>query len=172
MSNETIPNKPLKRIDLETGRFEANGKQYTIEGQLAIERFAEFQILEKELALGISAREMFNELRQLYDLTNAQRFADIAVKLNDLIRGHQKLEEREPTVLRICALFINTPDEDRNTITDDMITTKINDWKAEGIAMADFFRVASGSVNGFAELYQKVTRIISGQERPGLAGNQ
>lgn len=175
MNNEATTQQPtesqVKFIDLEKGVFTANGNTYTIEGDLTIERYAEFQILERELALGISAKDLYSKLNELFTMVNSMQFADSAVMLNDLIRGQHKLQEREPTVLRICALFMNTPDEDRSVITNDMITKKIADWKAEGIAMQSFFAVASSSVNGFIEIYQRVTRIISGLEKPGRAGN-
>lgn len=156
----------LKRIDFNAGTFEANGKTYTIEGALSIERYAELQILEKELAYGFTTKAIFDKIRQLWDNQNKLKFAENAVILHDLMRGVTKLEERTPTVLKICALFINTPEEDRTGLTREMIETKINDWKAAGIDMRDFFQVASSSVNGFLEIYQTVTRIISAQEQP------
>lgn len=155
----------LKRIDLNTGKFTANGVDYQIEGNLSIERYAEFQILEKELAYTTTFKGMYDKMVHLRDLMNKMRFVDAAVELNDLLRGVSKLEEREPTVLKICALFINTPDEDRAIFTLDMITKKIADWKAEGLDMRDFFHVASGSVAGFLDVYRTVTRIISGAEK-------
>lgn len=156
----------LKRIDFNAGTFEANGKTYTIEGALSIERYAELQILEKELAYGFTVKNIFDKIRQIWDNQNKLKFAENAVLLHDLMRGVTKLEERTPTILKICALFINTPEEDRTTLTAQMIEGKINDWKAAGIDMRDFFQVASSSVNGFLEVYQTVTRIISGLEKP------
>ena len=155
--------QPLKRINLETGVFEANGTRYFIEGGLTIERYAEAQILEKEMGYGITFKAFFEKMQSAYNLLNKQKPADAAVLLNDLIRGMGKLNEREPLVLKICALYINAEDEDRSAFTQDMITKKINDWKAEKMDMRDFFHVASSSINGYIEIYQTVTRIISGQ---------
>lgn len=161
----------LKRIDFKAGKFTANGKTYTIEGALSIERYAEFQILEKELAYGFTAKDIFDKLRKMWDNQNKLKFVENAVLLDNLMRGIVKLEERNPTVLKICALFINTPDEDRATITQDLIDVKIADWKAEGLDMRDFFQVASSSVNGFLEIYKTVSRIISAQEETPAATN-
>src|SRR4051812_14569636 len=162
----------LKRIDFNSGKFTANGIDYQIEGNLSIERYAEFQVLEKELAYGTTFKAMYDKLVHLKDLMNKLRFVDAAVVLTDLLRGVTKLEEREPTVLKICALFINRTDEDRTTFTPDMITAKIADWKAEGMDMRDFFQVASSSVAGFLDVYRTVTRIISGQEKSPAVVNQ
>ena len=158
----------LKRIDLQKGIFEANGKTYKIEGSLTIERYCEFQILEKELGFGVSFKSMFDTLNVLWTKINKMEFGDAAVTLNDLLRGMAKLEEREPVFLKICALYINTEDEDRSTFSEDLYTQKIHDWKVEGYDMQDFFTVASNSVNGFIDAYQRITRIISGQEKAGV----
>lgn len=164
--------KELKRINFETGKFTANGKTYTIEGALSIERYAELQILEKELAYGFTVKDIFNKLKQLWDFLNKLKFAEAAVLVRDLMAGATRVAERTPTTLKICALFINTDDEDRGTITQEMINKKIEDWKAEGIDMRDFFQVASSSINGFLEVYQNVTRIISAQEGSDKAANR
>jgi hypothetical protein len=168
---EQLKEEPLKRIDFQKGTFQANGKNYIIEGSLTIERYAELQILEKEMAYGLSVKGMYEKLQKLYTDVNKMKFADVAVAINDLMRGVAKLQEREPVVLKICALFINVEDEDRKEFSTDMINRKIADWKQEGIDMRDFFMVASNSVNGFLEIYKTVARIISAPENrpaPGL----
>lgn len=162
----------LKRIDFEKGKFEANGQTYTIEGALSIERYAELQILEKELAYGFTVKQIFDKLKLLWDYLNKLKFAEAAVLVRDLMAGATRVAERTPTTLKICALFINTDDEDRTTINQEMINKKIEDWKAEGIDIRDFFAVASNSINGFLEVYQSVTRIISAQDGSGKAENQ
>lgn len=158
----------LKRIDLEKGVFQANGKTYRIEGSLSIERYCEFQILEKELGFGVTFKSMFDTLNVLWTQINKMEFGMAAVTLNDTMRGMARLEEREPVVLKICALYINADGEDRSAFSQDMITQKIYDWKTEGYDMKDFFQVAFGSVTGFTEIYNRVSRIISGQEKPGV----
>lgn len=163
--------KEPKRIDFEAGTFQANGVNYTIEGALTIERYAELQILEKEMGYGVTFKGMFERLQNAYNLLNKQKFADAAVVINDIIRGVAKVQEREPTVLKICALFINADGEDRRALTEDMVNKKIADWKTEGIDMRDFFTVASNSVNGYLDVYRTVTRIISAQAGNDMAGN-
>lgn len=169
---ELKDNGPLKRIDFETGVFTANGTQYRVEGATTIERYAELQILEKEMGYGMTFKGMYDRMEKLYSMLNKSRFADCAVLVNDMMRGIVKVQERQPIILKICALFINEENEDRTVLTQDMIDKKIADWKAEGIDMRDFFTVASSSVNGFSDVYRTVTRIISGQPGNEMAGNQ
>ena len=156
-----------KRIDLDKGVFTANGKTYYIEGELSIERYCEYQILEKELGFGVTMKSMFESLNMLWTHLNKMEFAEASVKVNNMIRGFAKMEEREPTILKICALYMNEENEDRSTINESMITDKIRNWKEEGLEMKDFFSVALGSVHGITDVYRKVARIISGEEKPG-----
>lgn len=155
--------KELKRLDLSKQSFEANGTTYYIESGLSIERFCEYQILEKEAGFGLSFKKIFDNLKDLHKLMNEVKFVEAAVKLDNLMRGVAKLEEREPTLLKMCALFINTEDEDRTTINNDMIVKKIEDWKQE-YDVRDFFRLALNTVDGFLEIYANATRIISGEK--------
>lgn len=156
--------KELKRLDLSKQSFVANGTTYYIESGLSIERFCEYQILEKEAAFSMSFKKIFENLKEVHRLMNEVKFVEAAVKLDNLMRGVAKLEEREPTLLKMCALFINTEDEDRTTINNDMIVKKIEDWKKE-YDIRDFFQLALNTVDGFLEIYANATRIISGNSK-------
>jgi hypothetical protein len=162
----------LKRIDFEKGTFSANGKEYCIEGGLSIERYAEMQILEKELAYGFTVKGIFDKLRSLWDLLNKLKFAECVIIVNDLMRGAARVQERENAVLKICALFINYEDEDRTAFSQDLMNAKIKDWQTEGIDVRDFFAVALNSVSGFLEVYQIVTRTILDQTEKPAAVSQ
>lgn len=153
---------PLKRINLETGSFTANGTKYQIESQLSIERYCEMQVLEKELGFGVTFRGMFDKLKAIYTDLNKANFVGASVTVDGMLRGIAKIEEREPIVLKICALFINAEGENRGAWTTDLFVKKINDWKAEGLDMQDFFIVALNSVNGFIGIYNQITEAISG----------
>lgn len=153
----------LKRLDLNQPSFEANGVTYYIESALSIERFCEYQILEKEAGFGLSFKKIFENLKELHALMNGVKFVEAAVKLDNLMRGVAKLEEREPTLLKICALFINEKEEDRTIINNDMIVGKIANWKKE-YDIRDFFTLALNTVDGFLEIYANATHIISGSK--------
>lgn len=152
--------KELKRLDLTKPRFKANGVHYNIEGGLSIERFCMYQILEKEAGFGVSFKSVFTNLQKLHSLMNNVKFVEAAILLDNMMRGVAKLEEKQPTLLKMCALFINADDEDRSTISEDMIAKKINDWKAE-YDVRDFFQVALNTMDGFLEIYNNVSQIIS-----------
>ena len=151
----------LKRINMETGKFTANGVDYAVNQYLSIERYCEFQILEKELGYGFSFAEIYKNLDHVEQLLNKTQFVPAAVMINNIKQGVVKVQEREPVMLKMCTLFINYEGEDIRTFTNDMIDKKITDWKAEGIAMNDFFTVALNSINGFFAIYQNITRNIT-----------
>jgi hypothetical protein len=103
---------------------------------------------------------MFNRIKQIYDLCNAMKFADIAVLTSNILQGVVKVEERKIPVLSMCALFINTKDEDRKTINDDVVDKKIADWEAEGLDITPFFQLALSSMANFSKAWEEVTRNI------------
>lgn len=151
----------LKTLDTTKPSFIANGTEYFFETRLGITRFCEFQILEKELAYAMTFKSMHKKHWEMWELLNQLKFAELAVILNNLLNGNVKLEEMEPTALKICSLFINTKDEDRTSWNADLCSKKVNDWKIEGYDMQDFFRLALGTVDGYADIYKEMSRRIS-----------
>lgn len=150
----------LKRIDFSQPFFISNGTTYYIESGMSINRFRHYQILEKEAAFSTTFASMFAELRTIYDLMNSIQFVKASVKLDNLMSGVGKLREKEPTLLKMAALFINTKDEDRTTITEELISKKIEDW-ATDCDIRDFFQFALNTIQGFTSVYEAVTRDIS-----------
>lgn len=160
--------KKLKKLDLSKPYFEANGKKYLIETNLSIARFCEFQILEQEVGYSLTFRKLFDNLKELWELMNASKFVESSIKLDNLMRGIAKMEEKEPAVLKLCSLFINTENENRSEWNDDLATQKIEDWKAEGYEVDGFFQLALNFIDGFLPTYHKVTQSIS-EETESLA---
>ena len=152
--------KQLKTLDPQSRTFEANGKKYIIETKLSIARFHQYQIYEKEAGFSISFSAMVATIRDAYQDLNQLKAADASVKLHNLLAGISKVAEKEHVLLKMCALFINTEDEDRGEIDDDMITAKIEDWKDE-YEVNGFFTLALNTVNGFFQIYNEMHQIIS-----------
>lgn len=150
----------LKRIDLNASSFECNGKTYYIHSGLSIERFCEYQILEKEAGMSTNFKSLFNHVKAAYEDLNQMKVADASVKLHNIMSGVARLEEREPTLLKICALFMNVEGEDITIINNDIVMRKIEDWKKE-YDVRDFFSFALATVNGFTEIYETASKITS-----------
>lgn len=156
---ETKNTRQLKKLDLSKKTFMANGRLYRIDSELSIERFAEYQILEKEAGFGVNFKTIFNSLKQIHSLMNEVKFVEAAVKLDNLMRGVAETEKRKPTLLKICALFINREDEDITTINNTIIEEKINDWKEYDVN--SFFQFALATIDGFIEIYKNAMVLIS-----------
>lgn len=169
---EKIVNDGLNHIDFKAGTFKAGGKLYRIQGAISVERFCEFQILEKEFALNTSLKGLYDNLVKVLDHMNKLKFVDAAVLQSNIINGVADLELREPKMLRMCALFCNVEGENLFDITEDMITEKVEDFRKSGIDINDFFDLAATIVPSYMSIYEKVTRTISGQLENGAAENQ
>jgi hypothetical protein len=157
----------LKSIDFESGQFDANGKTYYLESKLTVARYCEFMILQRELQMGMSIEEIYTGMIDQRKLLNQMRFVDASVHCDKFVTHCIKLKEKEPTVMKICTLFINTEDEDRAVWNNDLVVRKLADWKKEGINVSDFFEVALTLVPTFIEHYNRFTRSII--EQMGVA---
>jgi hypothetical protein len=155
---EALPNGN-KRIDFETGQLTGrSGKKYQTESSLSVERFTQFQVFEKELAYGLSLKGLAEKLQKLMNLVDKMKFAQAAILISDLQRGVSKLYERQPVIMKIAALYINSEDEDRGVFNQDIIDAKLRDWADYDIR--DFFAVATRSVSGLIEIYESVSLNI------------
>ena len=160
--------KELKELDPKQRSFTANGKTYNIETRLSINRFHQFQIYEKEAGFSLTFESMVGTLKAAYEDLNKMKAADASVKINNLLAGLINVAEKEHVLLKMCALFINTDDEDRGDINDDMISQKIDDWSRE-YEVNGFFTLALNTVSGFFKIYNEMRLIISaatGQPNP------
>jgi hypothetical protein len=158
MENEEI-NK-LKQIP-ETGSFVANGVTYYIEEELSIDRWIKYQAIVMELGYDVEYEGVQMKLREAWDMLRQSDFANSAVCLYNLMNGIAKMHHRNPVILKFCALFFNTANEDRGMINDDQIGQKIEDWKKEGLGIDGFFVFALLKVKGLAENYKKASQKLT-----------
>jgi hypothetical protein len=159
----------LKKIDFGSGKFEANGKTYYLETKLTSSRYCEYQILQRELAMGMTIKEIYDGFSDMRKLLNQTRFVDSAVFVDKILTHCLKLKEKEPIMLKICTLFVNTEDEDRTTWDNDLTVKKLEDWKREGIDVECFFRIALTLVSGFTKIFNDFTQ--STLEAMGVAAD-
>jgi uncharacterized protein (DUF885 family) len=154
----------LKTIDPKSKTFIANGKTYFIEDKLSYNRWLEYQKLEVELTFDISFEALFDKLNEAYALLNQQRFADSSVCIRDLMVGvASNIDKRVHPAYAMCALFINTEDEDRTEIDEHSINIKIDDWNKEGYSIQTFFSIALNIVPGFIKVLSQDIQDISAQ---------
>ncbi len=155
----------LKEINFEDKQFTANGKTYFVEQSLSYRRWIEWRKIQPQLAFDCDYGTMFAQLRKAYDLLNQrdQKPLDAGNILFNLMNGIQQAmdDKQVPLVMRLCALFMNTADEDRTTITEEMIQVKADDFNTEGISMHSFFLFAISSIPNFIPNYESTIQDIS-----------
>lgn len=149
---------PLKQIDLNKPSFMANGVEYFFEKGLSQARFIMYQQLQIELPFQTGFSGVVKAFQDSYKLLNQTKFADSAVIMHNALNGIQNISERRIPALELCALFINTKDEDRRIITQDMVDKKLKDWEEEGLDTIPFFQLATSSISGFKEIYSEIIR--------------
>lgn len=76
------------------------------------------------------------------------------------MNGIKTVDNRRVPMLELVCLFINSKDEDRKVINDDMIQLKLSDWEAEGLDMMPFFQLAVSSIKNFSSVYTEFTQNI------------
>lgn len=153
--------KKLRNIDFDSGKFEVAGVTYYLETKLSFGRFIDFQILEYEMALGMTITEVHKTYGDLYKMLNQQRLADSIIHVNNLRNHASKLSEREPTIYKICCLFCNTEDEDRSVFNNDLVVKKMAAFKTSDIEAQDFFTLAVTLLPGYIAHYNAITLSIS-----------
>ena len=152
MKKEKEDKKGLKKLDPNASSFIANGTTYYIESVLSVGRFIEFQQIEQEASFGMDLTSIWKELDQIDKDMNTIKFTDAAVRIRNLKNGIVNIQKKTPSIFKLCALFINMENEDRATITDDLISRKIEDWSE--YESEPFFGLALASINGFADIYK------------------
>lgn len=146
-----------KRIDFDNPVIPANGKEYKMVRELTITRYKELEKLEIEFYYGFDMESMFQKLKEAWSDLNKPKPADAAVKIYRLMEGvADRVDKREPCVLRICALFLVTEDEDLTTWSEELATQKIEDWQKEGYKIDDFFSLVASLVPGFLKDYNAI----------------
>jgi hypothetical protein len=146
----------LKEISIEAKSFEANGKTYFLEQKLSIERFIAYQKLEVELAYQSGFAGVMRSLKKGVEHLNKMQLVDAAVELTNTMDCMRKADKdkRQPAV-DLCSLFLNTKDEDRRVITDEMLMTKQQDFETAGIPIDFFLHLATNLVSGYRQHLEK-----------------
>jgi len=140
----------MKRIDFSKKTFTANGVEYHYSDSLSIDRYEEFEKLQVLMGYNLDYEQIFDELKELYKSLNKTDFVKASVTCFNLLDAtKRKMDKKVHPALQICGLFINEKGEDSAVLDQKKMEEKINNWKKEGLAMQDFFSLASNLVRGF-----------------------
>jgi hypothetical protein len=123
----------------------ASGKEYLIEPpeDLGIDRKRAFDGALTKCAFGQDTKSLIRNMVAIKNAFNKQEMAEVGHLIHTQLSVASAIHERRDAVLEICALFMNTKDEDRNKPpTDAQIAEKIQDWNDAGIPFSFFVNSA------------------------------
>lgn len=157
----------VKRIDFNSGKFDANGKTYYIDVStpLAVGRFGNYEALVNHSTYGTDWYSINEAFKKIYNaLTGNDGYGMNIMKacndsanmaLNMSANIVKRTEQKYHSALLLCTLFLNTSEEDIKRWDMPLAAEKIKDWEAEGLATEDFFSLAMSLIPGFRENYSE-----------------
>ena len=151
----------LKTLDLTKPSFEANGKTYFVEAELSIQRSVYAEQCKIEIETSLAPGKQLKDWQKVYELANQTKFADIVVLAYNNLKGFKDFYEKKPPVLKLCACYLNTENEDRRVIDENLVNAKIDDWAEEGYTMQGFFALALTLIKNDIEHYKNIMADFS-----------
>jgi hypothetical protein len=141
-----------KSIDASKGSFVANGAKYIIHNSMPIGRYTVFEKFQLQTLDDRDPLTMLQSYAEVYNLLNAGKYADAAVKLHNTMQGHQRVvnEEHHPLVW-VSTCFIAKEGTDFTKWDEGEARAAIADWEKEGYDVRDFFGLAGAFVTNFIQ---------------------
>lgn len=160
----------LKELNIDIGHFTGrSGKEYYISKTLNVTRYRKLEEFEIEFGYTATFIEIFNNIKKAWELLNSVKLAEAAILLHNIMKGITILEKKDSVTLRICALFINSQDEDITNYDEILMKEKIEDWKDYNIT--PFFHLAASLVPAWLPAYKVVLNDISQVEKKKKESN-
>lgn len=156
-----------KKINIESGVFECGGVFYYINLEaMSFERVKRFYELIPVISYGKKYTDLLNFIHDLRmkmttgDETMKQTYFEVAAELTNwdqylIENGSNFMGSSIDDMLRFCALFCVTKDEDMTVVNDVIIEEKVANFKRE-MAMDSFFFLAASQVPRYKELLKKL----------------
>lgn len=147
----------LRKIDF-SKEFTVGGRTFYRDDSLSFNRYRELQRLSIEFGFSRQFIDLYKDIQEAYNLMQtAKNYADVSVKLFNILAGISRLEEKDPPALRLCALFLNEKDEDTTVVDEKKMKEKIDLWASE-LDVIPFFHLAASLVDGWMPAYRLTTR--------------
>ena len=151
----------LKKINLTTGKFSANGQNYTILKNIPLSRYRQFKKLQPRLVYGMDTKTLMQNCVKAFGYLNSPKPepANAAIIIHNIMNGIKDVDDdsREDAALLICALIIVRDGEDVGVYNEALSSEKIRDWEKEGYEPDGFFLLALTSINAFKETFDLFT---------------
>lgn len=155
---------PLPKFELDNGQLKVGDVVYQMEADISIERFNAYQRWETEASFGLTYKQMMGNWRKVWDMVqDGGRNGEIGVVAYNTMQGITRQDENDVAVLKLCAVFLNAPDEDRTGLDLAVVDRKMNHWREAGVPIQFFIQLSAILINGFIADYNAISQgIISG----------
>lgn len=148
----------IRTLPDNASKFEANGKMYFIEDDIALGRYKHFNKMEIELGFNVNFSSLVESISSAYTAINEMRPADAAVILMKILERSVSIAEKKPISEYVATLFINTPDEDPSEWSLPKAEQKLEDWK--GIDAGFFLGVCLARMRNAGKRYNEIADLI------------
>lgn len=157
----------LKKLEAGTNHFECGGKKYYISDKLSFTKFEKLSEWSLEFGFSATFKDIFTNLKKLYELLNQTKFADSAIVCHNMMAGIVNLEQKNNVAFRICALFILEEGENEVDYNESKIDEKIGIWAKE-LDSAFFLNFAASLIPHWIAAYKLVTQNTSKEVKENI----
>lgn len=153
----------LRKLEAGTKYFECGGKKYYISDKMSFIKFEKLSEWSLEFGFSATFKDIFTQLKKLYELLNQTKFADSAIICHNIMSGIVKLEQKNNVAFRICALFILEEGENEIEYNEAKTNEKIDNWAKE-LDAAFFLNFAASTIPNWISAYKMLSQNTSNQQ--------
>lgn len=150
----------IKEIDVtdvtENGLKGASGKIYRFSSTLNVDRFRRVQEMIVELEFGVTPESIYQRLNRAITVFDKKGPYSGMAELYKIQEQFYLSLTRGEVAMKLCALFLNTDEEDPTVATDEMIEAKVRDWRL--YEYTGFFQLCTSIIPGFRECLEESVR--------------
>jgi hypothetical protein len=150
--------------ELLNGVVQIGSIKYYLETDLSVDRFIAYQRWEHESAFGVSFKQMIGNWRKVWDWSQESRFGDIVVLAYNTMQAIVRADENDIPYLKLCALFLNTENEDTVALDSLTVDRKIQHWRESGVPIQFFIQLSANLISGFIDDYNAISQATIGKE--------
>jgi hypothetical protein len=111
-----------------------------------------------EAAFGVSFKQMVANWRKVWNWSQESRFGDIVVLAYNTMQAVVRADENDLPYLKLCALFLNTENEDTVGLDSVNVDRKIQHWRESGVPIQFFIQLSAILISGFIEDYNAISQ--------------
>lgn len=158
----------LRKLEPGTDHFECGGRKFYISDKMSFIKFEKLSEWSLEFGFSATFKDIFTQLKRLYEVLNQTKFADAAIICHNIMTGIVNLEQKDNAAFRICALFILEEGENEIDYNEAKISEKIECWSKE-LEVSFFLNFAAAIIPKWIAAYRLVSQSISKEQKEKIS---